>query len=119
MRKKYKVIGIDLAGSLKRKTGICFLIENNILSCKIVFTDEEIIEYIKLYSPDLIAIDAPLNLPPGRKTLEDRNGEHFRPCDRELLKRGIRFFPITLGPMRSLTKRGISLKNKQIGRAHV
>jgi predicted nuclease with RNAse H fold len=58
----------------------------------------------------LIAIDAPLNLPPGRKSIEDKNGEHFRPCDRELLRRGIRFFPITLGPMRLLTERGIRLK---------
>lgn len=49
-------------------------------------------------------------LPPGRKSIEDRNDEHFRPCDRELLKRGIRFFPITLGPMRMLTERGIRLK---------
>ena len=112
MKKKFKVIGIDLAGSPKRNTGICLLVVNNILSCKTVFTDEEIFEFINLYSPDLIAIDAPLNLPPGRKTLEERNGEHFRPCDRELLKRGIRFFPITLGPMRSLTKRGIALKTK-------
>src|SRR4030067_1206436 len=112
MKKKFKVIGIDLAGSPKRKTGICLLTDNIILSCKIVYTDDEIFDYVKNYSPDLIAIDAPLNLPPGRKTLEDRNGEHFRPCDRELLKRGIRFFPITLGPMRSLTKRGIALKKK-------
>jgi predicted nuclease with RNAse H fold len=58
----------------------------------------------------LIAVDAPLNLPPGRKSMEDKNGEHFRPCDRELLRRGIRFFHITLGPMRLLTKRGIHLK---------
>lgn len=112
MKKKFKVIGIDLAGSPKRKTGICLLTDNIVLSCEIVYTDDEIFEYVKSYSPDLIAIDAPLNLPPGRKTIEDRNGEHFRSCDRELLKRGIRFFPITLGPMRSLTKRGITLKTK-------
>ena len=42
--------------------------------------------------------------------MKDKNGEHFRPCDRELLRRGIRFFPITLGPMRLLTERGIRLK---------
>jgi len=112
MKKIFKVIGIDLAGSFKRKTGICILSDNIILTCKIVNTDDEIFEYVKTNSPDLIAIDAPLNLPPGRKTFEDRNGEHFRPCDRELLRRGIRFFPITLGPMRSLTMRGIALKTK-------
>jgi predicted nuclease with RNAse H fold len=75
-----------------------------------VHSDSEILGFIETARPDLVAIDAPLNLPPGRTSLEDRNGKHFRPCDRELLKRGIRFFPITLGPMRALTRRGIRLK---------
>jgi len=106
------VVGIDLAGSTKRNTGICTLNGKRITGWKTVHTDEEILSLVEQAKPNLIAIDAPLNLPPGRKTIEDRNGEHFRPCDRELLRRGIRFFPITLGPMRSLTKRGISLKRK-------
>jgi predicted nuclease with RNAse H fold len=106
------VVGIDLAGSPKRNTGICVLNGKRVLNYDTLFEDDEIIDFVKNSRPDIIAIDAPLNLPPGRKTLEDRNGEHFRPCDRELLRRGIRFFPITLGPMRSLTKRGILLKKK-------
>ncbi len=105
-----KVVGIDLAGSPNRNTGICTLKREIITSCAIVHTDQEIINYVEKENPVLIAIDAPLNLPPGRKSMEDKNGEHFRPCDRELLRRGIRFFPITLGPMRLLTKRGIHLK---------
>jgi len=107
-----KVIGIDLAGSPKRNTGICALQGNRIQDWKTVFSDKEIIAFVSRHRPKVVAIDAPLNLPPGRKSMDDRNGEHFRPCDRELLKRGIRFFPITLGPMRSLTLRGISLKKK-------
>ncbi len=106
------VVGIDLAGSPKRNTGICVLKGNSVVKYATLFNDDEILEFVKESHPDIIAIDAPLNLPPGRKTLEDRNGEHFRPCDRELLRRGIRFFPITLGPMRALTKRGILLKKK-------
>ncbi len=106
------VAGIDLSGSPKRNTGVCILKGKRIVYWKTLFSDEEILGFIDKFTPDLIAIDAPLNLPPGRKTLDDRNGEHFRPCDRELLKRGIRFFPITLGPMRMLTQRGISLKKK-------
>ena len=105
-----KVVGIDLAGSPKRNTGICTLKKNRITFCTILHIDREIISYIEKENPTLIAIDAPLNLPPGRKSIEDKNGEHFRPCDRELLRRGIRFFPITLGPMRLLTRRGIRLK---------
>ena len=53
-----------------------------------------------------------LSLPNGRRTIHDRSGEHFRDCDRELQRRGIRFFPITLGPMRMLTERGLALKAK-------
>jgi predicted nuclease with RNAse H fold len=81
-----------------------------------VYSDDEILAFIEAARPDLIAIDAPLSLPPGRKSIEDRRGEHFRPCDRELLGRGIRFFPITLGPMRSLTTRGIRLKKRLVRR---
>jgi len=105
-----KVVGIDLAGSPKRNTGICTLEKNRITFCTILHTDREIMNYIVKENPTLIAIDAPLNLPPGRRSIEDKNGEHFRPCDRELLRRGIRFFPITLGPMRLLTRRGIRAK---------
>jgi len=107
-----KVVGVDLAGSPKRNTGLCLLEGNRIRKWQTVFTDGEILKFIEHHKPRLVAIDAPLNLPPGRKSIDDRNGEHFRPCDRELLKRGIRFFPITLGPMRALTTRGISLKKK-------
>jgi hypothetical protein len=106
------VVGIDLAGSPKRNTGVCTLRGNRILRCTTLFSDKEILLYVAEAKPDIVAVDAPLNLPPGRKTLDDRNGEHFRPCDRELLKRGIRFFPITLGPMRMLTSRGIALKRR-------
>ena len=109
------VVGIDLAGSPRRNTGICTLKGLRVASYATAFSDKEILDFVRRANPEIIAIDAPLNLPPGRKSLDDRNGEHFRPCDRELLHRGIRFFPITLGPMRSLTTRGILLK-KRFGR---
>jgi uncharacterized protein len=60
----------------------------------------------------VVPIDAPLSLPSGRTTIHERCGEHFRTCDRELQRRKIRFFPITLGPMRMLTARGLSLKEE-------
>jgi uncharacterized protein len=106
------VAGVDLAGSPGRNTGICLLKGMNVAVYATVRSDDDILAFIEAARPDLVAIDAPLNLPPGRKTIEDRTGEHFRPCDRELLDRGIRFFPITLGPMRSLTTRGIRLKER-------
>ena len=104
------VVGVDLAGSPNRATGICKLEGDKIISCTVIHTDEEIISYVQKGKPALVAVDAPLSRPHGRKSMEDRTGKHFRPCDRELLKRHIPFFPITLGPMRLLTERGIRLK---------
>jgi predicted nuclease with RNAse H fold len=105
-----KILGIDLAGSEKRKTGICILNEKLIANSFFVFSDKEILDLIEKEKPDLIAIDAPLSLPKRRKSLKRKSKIHFRECDRELWKLGIKFFPITLGPMRKLTERGIRLK---------
>jgi len=107
-----KILGIDLAGSEKRKTGICLLDEKLNAQCQVVFSNEEIFNLIKKENPSLIAIDAPLSLPFGRKSLEKKSPFHFRKADLELFKMKIKFFPITLGPMRMLTKRGIFLKEK-------
>ncbi len=109
-RRVTRVVGVDLAGSPHRNTGICLLRGMTVVSFATVHSDEEILDFIDTSQPTLVAVDAPLSLPPGRTSIEDRKGEHFRASDRELLRRGIRFFPITLGPMRSLTVRGISLK---------
>ena len=103
------VIGLDLAGVETRPSGFCVL-EKMKVETELLYSDEEIIQKIKKLKPKIITIDAPLSLPPGRKTIEERTDVHLRKCDKELLKRGIRFFPITLGPMRKLTARGIKLK---------
>ena len=104
------VAGIDLAGAARRPTGVC-LLRGLSASTAVLFEDRDILSFIRDADPELIAVDAPLHLPPGRRSIEDRNGEHFRRCDLELRKLGIPFFPITLGPMRSLTARGIALKS--------
>jgi len=114
MRKRQntiKIAGIDLAGSSTRPTGLCFICGKK-LETAVVFSDEEIIKQVKEIKPEVVAIDAPLSLPPGRKNIEDRTGGHFRTCDLALRKKGIRFFPVTLGPMRMLTERGIRLRKK-------
>ena len=103
------IVGLDLAGSPKRPTGVCRL-SGGRASTTVLFSDEEILAYVVAARPALVTIDAPLHLPPGRTSIHDRNASHFRPCDLELRARGIPFFPITLGPMRALTERGLGLR---------
>lgn len=108
--KNFEVIGVDLAGVPSRPSGMC-LLQGLQASTSLLFSDQEIIGWIQEKVPDLVAVDAPLTLPPGRKSIEERNTQHLRPCDEELRRRRIPFFPITLGPMRKLTERGIHLRN--------
>ena len=109
-----KVVGIDLAGSEKRPTGICIL-EDRQARVSVVHRDEEILQAVGV-DVQAVAIDAPLSLPYGRCCLRDEcrcaGRAHFRVCDLELRKMKIKFFPITLGPMRQLTNRGLALKDK-------
>jgi predicted nuclease with RNAse H fold len=107
-------VGLDLAGVESRPTGFCILRDMNAETC-LVYSDEEISEKIEQVDPDVVAIDAPLSLPEGRRSIEERTNIHFRECDRELLKRKIKFFPVTLGPMRKLTSRGIRLRRNLEG----
>jgi predicted nuclease with RNAse H fold len=108
---EFSVLGVDLAGVPHRPTGMC-LLQGLRAKTFLSYSDSEIIECVEDEKPDLIAIDAPLTLPPGRETIEDRNGVHYRICDMELQRRKIPFFPITLGPMRMLTVRGIELRGE-------
>jgi len=105
------VIGLDLAGVETRPTGFCVLKELKADTC-LVYSDADILRIVEQNKPRVVAVDAPLSLPTGRAAIEEKTNVHLRECDRELLRRGIRFFPITLGPMRKLTARGIYLKKK-------
>jgi hypothetical protein len=103
------VIGLDLAGVESRPTGLCIFKSMRARTC-LVYGDREILKCIEEIKPRLVAIDAPLSLPSGRRSIDQRTNVHLRECDKELLRRGIKFFPVTLGPMRKLTSRGINLK---------
>jgi len=103
------IVGVDLAGVESRPTGLCVLKDMK-AETSLVYKDEELLKRIEESKPKIVAIDAPLSLPAGRESIEQRTNVHLRECDKELLRRGIRFFPITLGPMRKLTNRGINLR---------
>jgi uncharacterized protein len=107
------ILGLDLAGSPRRPTGFCVL-RGRRVTVGHLFGDEDIFATVDTVAPQLIAIDAPLGLPAGRccllNTCVCAGTTHFRMSDYELRRMGIRFFPITLGPMRQLTQRGMHLK---------
>ncbi len=93
-------LGIDLAGSEKRPTGLCVLDSRLNAITWVVKLDNEIIQAVEKWRPEIVAIDAPLSLP--------KQGA-LRECDKELLRRGIRLLPPAAGPMLKLTLRGIRL----------
>lgn len=105
-----RTVGIDLAGVESRPTGFCLMDDNLQTSTRLLYTDDEIIHETVKCKPDVVAIDAPLALPRGRESLSKRSNVHLRECDKELIRMGIKFFPLTIGPMRKLTERGIRLR---------
>jgi hypothetical protein len=80
-------------------------------STSVMHSDSEILSGSFEAEPAVVSIDAPLFLPKGRESLDKKGPPHFRECDRELFRMKIRFFPISLGPMRMLTARGIRLRS--------
>ena len=104
------IVGLDLAGSEKRNTGFCAMDSRMRCRTEILHNDAEVLSRTIESRPRVVSIDAPLFLPKGRKSIEDRGPPHLRECDKELLRMHIRFFPISLGPMRMLTTRGMKLR---------
>jgi len=98
----YGVIGVDLAGSPRRVTGLCYLDSGLRCVAARARLDDEILVFVQEMRPRLIAIDAPLSFPPA--------GRSMRCCDEELKKLGLRPLPPILGPMKMLTSRAIELK---------
>jgi len=76
----------------------------------LLYKDEAILKEIEENKPEVVAIDAPLSLPAGRESVDQKTNVRLRECDKELLRRRIKFFPVTLSPMRKLTNRGIKLR---------
>lgn len=100
---KEVIIGIDLAGKPENPTGWA-LWENKKVKTNLIYTDREILEGITRSKPEIIAIDAPFNLP--------KSGM-FRKADKEMIRKGYRVFPPSLPAMKKLTVRAKKL-NKLI-----
>lgn len=105
------IMGIDLAASPRRPTGLCFL-QELVVSTQIVYENREILFLIKEKKPALVAIDAPLSRPLLSGFGQRKNRLILRACDAELKHRHIPFFPLNFKPMQQLMRRGISLRKK-------
>ena len=99
------MLGVDLG--TRDNVGVAWFSDKRVVSKTCTFS--EALDFARSFS--LIYVDAPLSITLSRKSLEDRSGAHYRDCDKMLRQRGIRFFPITLGPMRKLTEAGIAFAN--------
>lgn len=102
-------VGLDFAGVETRPTGFC-LLKNMKAQTSLLYEDEAVLKEIEESKPGVVAIDAPLSLPAGRESIDQKTNVHLRECDKELLRRRIKFFPVTLGPMRKLANRGINIR---------
>jgi uncharacterized protein len=76
-------VGIDLAGSPQRSTGICF-INGKHARTAIAFGDDELRAALKRLRPTYVGMDAPIFLPLGRCCLRNDctcpRDIHFRLC---------------------------------------
>lgn len=107
------VVGIDLRGNSKNPTGWARC-DGARAECRVIYTDEEILDLTCAAKPDLISIDAPLCLPRGRVSVSDASpcravGGIVREAERILWSRGIRAYPALIRHMQGLTSRGIDL----------
>ena len=98
-----RLVGIDLAGSPKRPTGISYVdLPCRTIRTRIAYTDYEIVKITVTPKPKIVAIDAPLTMP--------RNG-YLREVDRLMHKLGLPVLPPMFPGMRMLTIRGVRLRN--------
>jgi predicted nuclease with RNAse H fold len=115
--------GIDLT-STKAKPSACLGLdsESQLVYLGFLTENRDIVALLNFYSPQVIAIDAPLSLPLGLCCLEEscscepRFPRRNRQCDQELRHQGIPCYPTSKKTfIKDLIYRGIELKTS-IGR---
>lgn len=110
------VVGIDLTGSEKRKSGWA-AVTGRELTTELMASDAELIGRTLDAKPFLVSIDSPLSLPTGRLSeFDDDPGRDeygiVRQAERQLRKRGINVYPALLPSMQRLTRRGVELATR-------
>ncbi|MET1102255.1 MAG: DUF429 domain-containing protein [Pyrodictiaceae archaeon] len=97
-----RYVGLDLSGSWRRPSGIALIEGESLVYHGTIYSDDEIIALIEEFDPLIVAIDAPLGLPQGRRSL--------READRALQRRGFSLLPPAWKGMRLLISRALRLK---------
>jgi len=121
--KYHTFLGIDLT-STEAKPSACLGLDSKSQLVYLGFLTEnrDIVALVNFYSPQIIAIDAPLSLPLGLCCLEEscpckpKFPSKNRQCDQELRQQGIPCYPTSKKTfIKGLIYRGIELKTS-IGR---
>jgi len=102
-----RVIGIDLTAGDKA-TGVAVLNDCSVETCSL-FSDEEILAYVRKYKPKIVSIDSPLGLPGGGDSIDPKAGI-MRVAEHDLASIGIPAYPSLIDSMENLTLRGIRLR---------
>jgi histidinol phosphatase-like PHP family hydrolase/predicted nuclease with RNAse H fold/dephospho-CoA kinase len=102
-----RVIGIDLTAGDKA-TGLALLDGASVTTCSL-FTDDEIITYVRENKPAIVSIDSPLGLPGGGDRIDPKAGI-VRVAEHDLASVGISAYPALIDSMENLTLRGIRLR---------
>ena len=110
--------GVDLT-STEAKPSACLGLDSRsqLVYLGFLTKNKDIVALLGFYSPEVIAIDAPLSLPVGLCCLEEgcpcqpKSFGKNRQCDRELRRQGIPCYPTTKKTfIKDLIYRGIELK---------
>lgn len=101
------VIGIDLTAGDKA-TGVAFLSDLTVETFSLL-SDDEILDCIRRYQPEIVSIDSPLGLPGGGDSINPTAGI-MRVAEHDLASIGIPAYPSLIDSMQNLTLRGIRLR---------
>jgi histidinol phosphatase-like PHP family hydrolase/predicted nuclease with RNAse H fold/dephospho-CoA kinase len=102
-----RIIGIDLTAGDKA-TGVAVLNGCSVETCSL-YSDEEILAYVRKHKPKIVSIDSPLGLPGGGESIDPKAGI-MRVAEHDLASVGIPAYPSLIDSMENLTLRGIRLR---------
>ncbi len=101
-RREIISFGLDLAGKENKQSGFAIISFGELMDYGELFSNKEIMDYIERVNPDIVAIDAPFNLP--------KKG-NMRDCDQTMKQIGLSPLPLTLPGMKILVERAKILVN--------